>query len=59
MSRLDRIINQRRHLQETRYEDLLQHLLTKENDEALSLTDEQIKDNILTMIIAGLIIKGY
>ncbi|KAM7517202.1 hypothetical protein LguiA_006785 [Lonicera macranthoides] len=53
MSRLDRIINERRHLQETHYEDLLQHLLTKENDEALSLTDEQIKDNILTMIIAG------
>lgn len=39
-------------------EDFLQHLLMEDEhksceDEGLSLSDEQIKDNILTMIIAG------
>lgn len=34
--------------------DFLEHLLAKDNpDSAESLTDQQISDNILTLIIAG------
>ncbi|XP_055835713.1 abscisic acid 8'-hydroxylase 4 [Solanum dulcamara] len=51
MSLLDKIIEARRKSKET-YDDFLDHLLIKD-DQIIQLTDEQIKDNILTMIIAG------
>ncbi|KAM7256672.1 hypothetical protein ACFE04_012413 [Oxalis oulophora] len=50
MSRLEKIINERRKGPTTNHEDFLQHILF---DEPNSLTDAEIQDNILTMIIAG------
>lgn len=53
MSRLEKIISERRTgLGDANYEDFLQHLLY-EDDETLTLSDAEIQDNILTMIIAG------
>lgn len=40
------------------YEDFLKYLLTKD-DETLRLTDAEIQDNILTMIIAGQLISRF
>ncbi|KAA8528668.1 hypothetical protein F0562_036023 [Nyssa sinensis] len=53
MGKLEKMISERRRGLETYHEDFLGHLLTEDCDEAPSVTDEQIKDNILTMIIAG------
>lgn len=52
MNLLDKIIEARRKSKE-KYDDFLDYLLIKE-DQIIQLTNEQIKDNILTMIIAGL-----
>ncbi|GMP44921.1 hypothetical protein CsSME_00013647 [Camellia sinensis var. sinensis] len=49
MARVEKIFSERRSGSGAHHEDFLQHLLT----ETPSLTDAQIKDNILTMIIAG------
>ncbi|KAM3304645.1 abscisic acid 8'-hydroxylase 4 [Capsicum chacoense] len=51
MKLLDKIIEARRKSKE-KYDDFLDHLLISD-DQITQLTDEQIKDNILTMIIAG------
>ncbi|XP_052201546.1 abscisic acid 8'-hydroxylase 4 isoform X2 [Diospyros lotus] len=59
MGRLEKTINERRGLKEAHYEDFLQHLLMEDGKdysdggEAPPMSDAQIKDNILTMIIAG------
>ena len=50
MKFLERKIEERRR-GEAYHEDFLQHLLKE--DEGQSLTDAEIKDNILTLIIAG------
>lgn len=52
MNLLDRIIEARR-TSNKKYDDFLDYLLIKDN-QIIQLTNEQIKDNILTMIIAGL-----
>ncbi|XP_027772117.1 abscisic acid 8'-hydroxylase 2 isoform X2 [Solanum pennellii] len=51
MNLLDRIIEARRKSNK-KYDDFLDYLLIKDNP-IIQLTNEQIKDNILTMIIAG------
>ncbi|MCD7458296.1 hypothetical protein HAX54_037796 [Datura stramonium] len=51
MRLLDRIIDTRRKSKE-KLDDFLDHLLIK-GDQTTQLTNQQIKDNILTMIIAG------
>nr|XP_004238286.1 abscisic acid 8'-hydroxylase 2 [Solanum lycopersicum] len=51
MNLLDRIIEARR-TSNKKYDDFLDYLLIKDN-QIIQLTNEQIKDNILTMIIAG------
>ncbi|KAK6939493.1 Cytochrome P450 [Dillenia turbinata] len=59
MKTLEKIINKRRENPQEIHEDFLQHLLTEDDEtrpddqNPSSLSDEQIKDNILTMIIAG------
>ena len=58
MGTLEKMIRERRRGLEAYPEDFLQHLLLEDKhiscgDESQSLSDEQIKDNILTMIIAG------
>ncbi|KAJ0024996.1 hypothetical protein Pint_08999 [Pistacia integerrima] len=52
MRTLEKMITLRRRGLEANHEDFLQYLLT-EDDETLRLTDAEIQDNILTMIIAG------
>ncbi|OIT34445.1 PREDICTED: abscisic acid 8'-hydroxylase 2 [Nicotiana attenuata] len=53
MRLLDKIIEKRRKSKE-KFDDLLAHLLSKDSgEEAIQLSNQQIKDNILTMIIAG------
>ncbi|KAK9271231.1 hypothetical protein L1049_026821 [Liquidambar formosana] len=56
MSALEKMISERRGLK-AHHEDFLQHLLAEDDrangNEVPSLTDAQIQDNILTMIIAG------
>lgn len=51
------ISGRRRSGTEAYHEDFLQHMLMEDDkassDEAPKLTDAEIKDNILTMIIAG------
>ncbi|XP_060199720.1 abscisic acid 8'-hydroxylase 4 [Lycium barbarum] len=51
MKLLDKIIEARRKSKK-KYDDFLDHILIKD-DQTIQLTNEQIKDNILTMIIAG------
>ncbi|WMV27652.1 hypothetical protein MTR67_021037, partial [Solanum verrucosum] len=51
MNLLDKILEARRKSKE-KYDDFLDYLLIKD-DQIIQLTNEQIKDNILTMIIAG------
>jgi cytochrome P450 len=57
MDILEKVINERRSGIGTSRVDFLQQLLTDDNklekDEVTRLTDKEIKDNILTMIIAG------
>lgn len=63
MGTLDKMISERRrNLEEVNHDDFLQHLLMEDDDKAYddeaqspspSLSDLEIKDNILTMIIAG------
>ncbi|KAL5819151.1 hypothetical protein ACOSQ4_022993 [Xanthoceras sorbifolium] len=57
METLEKIITLRRRGLEGCNEDFLQYLVQEDNggfgDETLKLTDTEIKDNILTMIIAG------
>ncbi|XP_057469479.1 abscisic acid 8'-hydroxylase 4 [Actinidia eriantha] len=58
MGTLEKMIRERRRGLEACPEDFLQHLLMEDDhiscgDESQSLSDEQIKDNVLTMIIAG------
>ncbi|GAU34952.1 hypothetical protein TSUD_312830 [Trifolium subterraneum] len=57
MDILEKVINERRGGIATSRVDFLQQLLTDDNklekDEVTRLTDKEIKDNILTMIIAG------
>jgi cytochrome P450 len=57
MDILEKVINERRGGIGTSRVDFLQQLLTDDNklekDEVTRLTDKEIKDNILTMIIAG------
>lgn len=54
---LEKAISERRRGTETYHEDFLQHMLIEDDkassDESPMLTDAEIKDNILTMIIAG------
>lgn len=53
MRLLDKIIEKRRKSKE-KFDDCLTHLLSKDSgEEAIQLSNQQIKDNILTMIIAG------
>nr|XP_016499412.1 PREDICTED: abscisic acid 8'-hydroxylase 2-like [Nicotiana tabacum] len=53
MRLLDKIIEKRRKSKE-KFDDFLAHLLSKDSgEEAIQLSNQQIKDNILTMIIAG------
>ncbi|XP_075082232.1 abscisic acid 8'-hydroxylase 2 [Nicotiana tabacum] len=57
MRLLDKIIEKRRNSKE-KFDDFLAHLLSKDGEEseqenATQLTNQEIKDNILTMIIAG------
>jgi len=57
MEMLEKIIRERRNeinSHNNHHEDFLQQLLAVDNDTP-QLTDAEIKDNILTMIIAGLI----
>lgn len=58
MDILENVISKRRHEIADRRVDFLQQLLAddennSEKDEVTTLTDKEIKDNILTMIIAG------
>ncbi|GLT41087.1 hypothetical protein SLA2020_151770 [Shorea laevis] len=57
MRRLEKIISERRSGLRANHEDFLQHLLAEHDnsgsDENRKLTDAEIQDNILTMIIAG------
>lgn len=60
MEMLEKIISGRRNEKNSHHEDFLQQLLAVDNDSSSSssdhstkLTDAEIKDNILTMIIAG------
>ncbi|CAK7346333.1 unnamed protein product [Dovyalis caffra] len=57
MSTLDLIITEKRRCSQRNQQDFLQCLLIEDekagSDEAYRLTDTEIKDNILTMIIAG------
>ncbi len=54
---LEKAISGRRGGTEANHEDFLQHMLMEDDkassDEAPRLTDAEIKDNILTMIIVG------
>lgn len=54
---LEKAISGRRKGTEAYHEDFLQYMLMEDDkassDEAPRLTDAEIKDNILTMIIAG------
>ncbi|XP_019057890.1 PREDICTED: abscisic acid 8'-hydroxylase 4 [Tarenaya hassleriana] len=52
MKVLERIIRERRSGSH-HHEDFLQHLLTNNSGQATRLSEAEIKDNILTMIIAG------
>ncbi|XP_065846869.1 abscisic acid 8'-hydroxylase 4 [Euphorbia lathyris] len=52
MAKLDTVIANRRSSKDEHKQDFLQHLLTP-NEKDYKLTDAEIKDNILTMIIAG------
>lgn len=57
MSTLEKMMIERRRCSNANQEDFLQHLLTEDDkagsNEVSRLTDSEIKDNILTMIIAG------
>ncbi|KAJ8772698.1 hypothetical protein K2173_027875 [Erythroxylum novogranatense] len=57
MNTLEKMIIERRRFQEDNNDDFLQKLLTDQNGsssvQASRLSDQEIKDNILTMIIAG------
>ena len=57
MKTLEKIITLRRRGLDACNEDFLQYLVTEDNEdsanETLRLTDTEIQDNILTMIIAG------
>lgn len=57
MSRLEKIISERRSGLRANQDDFLQHLLAEHDnsgsDENRKLKDAEIQDNILTMIIAG------
>lgn len=61
MSTLEKMISERRRNVEAYCDDFLQNLLHDKvcSNEVPSLTDAQIQDNILTMIIAGEIEKAY
>jgi cytochrome P450 len=57
MSTLDLIMTERRRCSQGNQKDFMQCLLVEDekpgSDEAYRMTDTEIKDNVLTMIIAG------
>ncbi|KAJ4833705.1 hypothetical protein Tsubulata_018857, partial [Turnera subulata] len=57
MSTLEKMMSERRRCSQSYKKDFMQHLLAEDNkscpEDVCGLTDPEIKDNILTMIIAG------